>query len=60
MPRSLAIFGMVVAGLMGFVFAFDLALGFPFSRADTTMDVCFLICAGILAYLSWATLREVR
>ena len=60
MSRALTIFGMVVAGLMAFVFSFDLALGFPFDRADKTMDICFLLCAGILGYLSWATMREVR
>jgi hypothetical protein len=35
-----------------------LALGFPFYRASMTMDICFVICAAILGYMSWATLRE--
>jgi hypothetical protein len=60
MPRALTIFGMVVAGLIAFVFAFDLALGFPFYKASLMMDICFLICALLLGYLSWATYREQR
>jgi hypothetical protein len=60
MARALTIFGMVVAALTVFVFAFDVALGFPFDRASVHMDVCFILCALILAYLSWVTLREQR
>ena len=60
MPKALTIFSMVVAGLTVFAFAFDLALGFPFNKAYWPADVCFLICAIIVAYLSWITLREQR
>jgi hypothetical protein len=60
MPKALTIFGMVVAGLTALAFTFDLALKFPFNRAHWQADVCFLICAVIVAYLSWTTLREQR
>jgi hypothetical protein len=60
MPKALTIFAMVVAGLTAFAFTFDLALGFPFNKAYWLADVCFLICAIIVGYLSWTTLREQR
>jgi hypothetical protein len=60
MSKALTILGMVVAGLVGVVFALDLAAGFPFSRANVTMDVGAIIAAAILGYLAWDALRDVR
>ena len=58
MPRVLTIIGMAVAGLLLLLFGLDLALGFPFSKASITMDVLFVVCAGMLGYISWSTYRE--
>ena len=60
MGKAMSIAGMVVAGLIAFLFAFDLALKFPFSRANPAMDIGFLFCALALAYLSWNALRDNR
>jgi hypothetical protein len=40
------------------VFGLDLAMGTPFNGASKMMDIGFVICSGILGYLSWTTLRE--
>ena len=58
MPKALCITGMVVAILVLILFLVDLAIGVPFKRASTTLDVVFLISAAILAYMSWSTLKE--
>lgn len=58
MPKALCILGTVVAVLLILVFGLDLAIGVPFGRVNTIMDVGFLICAGILGFLSWSTMRE--
>ena len=58
MPKILTIIGLTVSALMGVVFAFDLALGFPFRRANTGMDIAFIFCGAVLAYLSWTAMRE--
>ena len=58
MPKVMTIIGLVVAGLIALVFVVDLALGFPFKRASMLMDVSFLICALLLAYMSWSTMKE--
>jgi hypothetical protein len=60
MSKALTILGMVVAGLVALLFAIDLAVGIPFDRANTVMDIGALIAAAILGYLSWDALRDVR
>ncbi|MEX2119746.1 MAG: hypothetical protein WD847_09140 [Pirellulales bacterium] len=59
MPKALSIIGMIVAICLLLMFGLDLALGFPFSKASRAMDIAFLICALVLAYLSWSTYREL-
>ena len=60
MPRVLCILAMVIAGLVFLLFLLDLALGFPFQRAGgLLMDIGFLLSAAVLAYLSWATFRQL-
>jgi hypothetical protein len=51
---------MVVAGLIGLAFAADLILSVPFSGASTLMDIGSLFAAGLLGYLSWNAMREIR
>jgi len=58
MPKVLCYSGMVVSALLLLVFGLDLAMGFPFDGADSTMDIGFVICSAILGYLSWSTYRE--
>jgi len=60
MPKALSIFGTTIAVLLFVVFGLDLAVGFPFRGAQTTMDVAFMVCALILGYLCWNTFRELR
>jgi hypothetical protein len=60
MPKALTIFGIVVASIVLILFGLDLAFKQPFQQASMTMDVCCLICACILGYLSWNTLRDFR
>jgi threonine/homoserine/homoserine lactone efflux protein len=58
MPKALTICGMTVAVLIVLMFGFDLAFGMPFQKASMMMDIVFLICAAVLAYLSWSAYRE--
>lgn len=60
MSKALTIVGMVVAGLVGLVFLLDLAVSFPFDRASILMDIGALLAAGLLGYLSWDAMRDVR
>jgi hypothetical protein len=59
MPKLLTITGMVVAALLVIMFGLDLAVGIPFSKAGGWLvDLLFLLCAGMLGYMSWSTYRE--
>jgi hypothetical protein len=58
MAKALTVLGLLVAILLLVVFAADLALGIPFSKASIAMDIGIIICAIILAYLSWTAYKE--
>jgi hypothetical protein len=65
MPKALCITGMVIAILVFVLFTADLIFGLmgmewlaPFQSASPMMDILFAVCAAILAWLSWSTLRE--
>ncbi len=58
MPRALCIVGTVVSLLLLLIFGLDLAVRFPFSRANMIMDIGFVLCSVTLGVLSWLTMRE--
>ncbi len=65
MSKAMTIAGMVVAGLIGLVFASDLLLGVPFGGTGDRpmgmmMDIGSIVSAGILGYLSWSAMREIH
>ncbi len=60
MPKALCLTGSVVAILLLLVFGLDLAIGFPFGRASSTMDIGLLIASLALGYVSWTTLKEQK
>lgn len=60
MPKSLTFVGMIVSSLVIILFGADLAIGFPFQKASITMDVIYLLCAGMLGYMSWNSFREQK
>jgi hypothetical protein len=39
---------------------FDLALGFPFNRFSMLMDIMFMIGAGLVIYMGWDSMRQMR
>ncbi len=66
MPKALCYTGLVVSLLVFLVFGLDLTTyflldsAFPFGGASLTMNAGFIISSGILAYLSWSSLREQK
>ncbi len=59
MAKGLTIMAMVIAVLVLLLFALDLLLGFPFTRASKMMDITFVICSLVLGYLSWSAFRDI-
>jgi threonine/homoserine/homoserine lactone efflux protein len=65
MPRMLCLGGLVVAGLVFLLFLVDLfmslfGMGALFRYPSMLMDIVFLVCSGILGYLSWSSLKEIK
>jgi hypothetical protein len=58
MGKAMSIAGMVIGGVLALAFALDLALQIPFGGRSPMMDIGFLVCSGVLTYLSWNALRE--
>lgn len=59
MMKAISISGIIFGILTVFVFAFDLALGFPFGRASTTLDIGFIVSGMVTIYLGWSAKREL-
>jgi len=66
MSKVLCYVGLVISALILLIFGLDLATSFmmdtafPFGGMSLTMDIGFVLAAAVLAYLSWATLREQK
>jgi hypothetical protein len=60
MGKAMSIAGMVIGGVLALAFALDLVLHAPFGGRSPLMDIGFLVCSGILAYLSWNAFRDAR
>jgi hypothetical protein len=60
MPKALCLVGAVVAVLLFLGFGLDLAVGFPFHHLSMVMDIGIVVCAVILGYISWTTLKEQK
>ncbi len=65
MPKILCYIGLVMSGLVFLLFLVDLimtvaGLGSLFRFPSYLMDVIFLLCSGVLGYLSWITLKEQK
>jgi hypothetical protein len=58
MGKAMSIAGMVVGGALAVIFALDLVLNVPFGGRVPIMNIGFLICGGVLAYLSWNAFRD--
>jgi hypothetical protein len=58
MGKAMSIAGMVIGGILAVVFALDLVLKVPFGGHVPTMNIGFLLCGAILAYLSWSAFRD--
>ena len=61
LSKKMVIGSMVAAGIVALMAIADLATGLPFSGALTkTMDIRFIICAGILEYLCWTVMKDAK
>ncbi len=48
------------SGVVLVLFLLDLILGFPFGKLSTTVDILASIACGLVGYVSWDALRDLR
>jgi len=59
MAKTACIFGLIVALALLVVFGLDLGMGMPFLGFNKAMDIGFIVASIFLAYISFATFREL-
>ena len=65
-PKKLVIGSMIAAGLVALKALCDLVFAFPFSGAQSgaqymrTMDILFIVAAGIIGYLAYDAYKDLR
>ena len=61
MEKNMCYAALGVAGVMALLAVLDLALGFPFGGSPFMLvDIFLLIASGIVAYLGFNALRDLR
>lgn len=60
MEKWLCFGSMGVAGLLVLLFLLDLVAGFPFGRASTMVDIVGLLAGGVVLYLGYDALKDLR
>jgi hypothetical protein len=65
-PKKLVIGSMVATALVALMAICDLVFKFPFSGTDSgaqymrTMDILFIVAAGIVGYLAYDAYKDLR
>lgn len=49
-----------VAGLMLLLFLLDIILSFPFGGLSVTVDVFGILASGLVLFLGWDAMRDLR
>ncbi len=49
-----------VAGLMLLLFLLDIFLEFPFGRLNLAVDIFGILASGLVLFLGWDALRDLR
>lgn len=58
MQKALVLAAMIVSGLLLLLFLLDAILAFPFRQPSLTLDILFILGAGMVFYLAFETYRE--
>lgn len=52
--------GLGISGVVFLVFLLDIFTSMPFGRLSPTVDVLAMIACGLVGYVSWDALRDLR
>lgn len=59
MEKWFCLSAMAVAGLLLLLFVLDLAVGFPFGKANLTVDICGFLASGLVVYLGFDAFKDL-
>jgi hypothetical protein len=60
MEKGLCWASIGVSGLMLLLFLLDMVLGFPFGGMSKVVDIFSILAAGVVGYLAWDAMRDLR
>ena len=60
MDKKMCFGALAVAGIMLVIFLLDLLAGIPFGGASALVDIFGIIAAGLVGYMAFHALRELR
>jgi len=60
MSKFLCILSISISALLFLVFLLDVAIGVPFKKANSLMDIVFIVCFAGVATLSFLCLRKQK
>jgi hypothetical protein len=65
MPRLLCLTGLVISGLVFLLFTANRIMSLVggtgiFWYPSFLMDIAFIVCSGLLGYLAWTAMRELK
>lgn len=60
MTKNMIFGSMAAAGVVALASILDMALKVPFGGFSLTMDILYLVAAGIVIYLGWESSKENR
>jgi hypothetical protein len=60
MEKGLCWGSLGIGALFLVLFLLDMFLGFPFGRLSLVVDIFGFIASGILGYLAWNTLQDLK
>ena len=60
MEKVLCWVAMAVSGLMLILFILDVAIKFPFGQTSVVVDILGVIACGVVGYLSWDAMKDLK
>jgi len=60
MSKVLCLFSTAVSALLFLLFLLDIAVGVPFKKANTLLDIVFIVCSAGIVALSILCLRKQK
>lgn len=58
--KRMIVASIAAAGVVAILSILDLVMGIPFAGFSKLMDILFIVSAGLVAFLGWDAMRDLR